>query len=439
MHNIGARIVAVVLLSLISISSAWGYSYISSADSSSSLSTPPTDSTSTILPTPTPTPTVDKNIYPIPASKVSSVLFSLSQHVGGSKKDEILNVIDTGRDIYLIGDSDSPDKDVCAKKTSSVFVTKLSSSTLDKTHSISISESVPTYYLTSTLIKDGILIITTDKESITIHRYSYNLVYLNSTKLMIGDVVKADSYLVDDEVYLLLGTKNGVHMVKTSHLLEIKYARLVAEQCSMQSSILGSGDFLLVTNCPQGIRLHRVSYDSNVTNTSYIYQEEAKAIDISPSLDSSIGAYAILYTTSSHLRLRIIDQSLLTVQDTLVDSGSRGRLIPLSRGYLVISYDTTSSTTLCKHGDIIKNNSIKFDDNVVYQPKADSVLLIGTIGDMVSVYDYTQSLETSYHISIPYAKPVYLNEYLMVLNSNQNVSPYINGYGDTDGYILRYD
>ena len=255
----------------------------------------------------------------------------------------------------------------------------------------------------------------------------------------IGDVVKADSYLVDDEVYLLLGTKNGVHMVKTSHLLEIKYARLVAEQCSMQSSMLGSRDFLLVTNCPQGIRLHRVSYDSNVTNTSYIYQEEAKAIDISPSLDSSIGAYAILYTTSSHLRLRIIDNSLITVQDTLVDSGSRGRLIPLSRGYLVISYDTTSSTTLCKHGDIIKNNSIKFDNNVVYQPKSDSVLLIGTIGDMVSVYDYTQSLETSYHISIPYAKPVYLNEYLMVLNSNQNVSPYVNNYGDTDGYILRYN
>lgn len=437
MHNIGARIVAVVLLSLISISSAWGYSYISSADISESLTSPPPNSTTTI--TPTPTPTVDRNVYPISATTLSSVLFSLSQNVGGSRQDKVLNVIDAGSDIYLIGSSDSPDKDVCTKNSDSVFVTKLSSSTLAKTGSICISEDAPSYYLGSTLIKDGILIITTDKDSITLHKYSCNLVYLDSTRLMIAGVTKADSYIVDDDVYLMLGKENGVHMLKTNHLLEIKYVRLIVDQGSMQNSMLGSGGFLVVTNCSQGIRLQMISYDSSVMHTSYIYQDEAMAIDLSPSLDTSVGAYAILYTSLSSLRLRIIDTSLNTMQDTLVDTGSRGRLIPLSRGYLVISYDTTYSTTLCKHGDVIKKNSIKFDDNVVYQPKADSVLLIGTMRDMVSVYDYTVELETAYHISIPYAEPVYINEYLMVLNTNLNTSPYLNGYGCTDGYILRYN
>ena len=175
--------------------------------------------------------------------------------------------------------------------------------------------------------KDGILIVTSDSESITLHKYSYNLVYLNSSKLMIGGALKADSYLIDNDIYLLLGNENSVHIVKTNHLLEIKYARLIAEQCTMHSSMISSGGFLVVTNCTQGIRIQIVSYDSDVTSTSYIYQEEATAIDVSPSLDSNLGAYAVLYTTSSTLRLRIIDNSLLTLQDTLVDTGSRGRLI----------------------------------------------------------------------------------------------------------------
>ena len=438
MHNIGARIVAVALLSLISISSAWGYSIVSSVEPNNTLSPPTTNSTPTTNPTPTPTPTVDRNTYPISATKLSSVLFSLSQNLGGSKDDEILNVIDTGSDIYLIGSSDSPDKDVCATTPSSVFVTKLSSS-LAKTNSICIGGGTPTYYLTSTLTKDGILIVTSDSESITLHKYSYNLVYLNSSKLMIGGALKADSYLVDNDIYLLLGNENSVHIVKTNHLLEIKYARLIAEQCTMHSSMISSGGFLVVTNCTQGIRIQIVSYDSDVTSTSYIYQEEATAIDVSPSLDSSLGAYAVLYTTSSTLRLRIIDHSLLTLQDTLVDTGSRGRLIPLARGYLVVSYDTNSSTTLCKHGDIIKKNAgPKFDNDVHYYPKTNSVLLIGTLDDMVSIYDYTEELETAYHVSIPYAKPVYINEYLMVLNTSLNASPYLGGYGGKDGYILKY-
>ena len=143
MHHSSARIVAIVLLSLISIGSAFGYSYVSSARADMNLNTPSDIPTVTPSPNPSPSPNpppiIDKNTYPIPANALSSPLFSLSQHVGGSKNDEVLEVLNAGKDIFLVGESDSDDKDICATKPS-VFVTKITAYDLTKTASVLVHE-----------------------------------------------------------------------------------------------------------------------------------------------------------------------------------------------------------------------------------------------------------------------------------------------------------
>ena len=443
MHSSSARIVAIVLLSLISIGSACGYSYVSSAHAQINQNQSPSIDASTTPSPPqtntTPTPTVDRNVYPISANTLSSPLFSLSQHVGGSGDDEILEVINAGQDTFVIGVSNSPDKDVCANYQT-VFLTKLTTLNLTKTTAICVNRDEDIGYLGSKLIQDGIVIITTNSNGITIHKYSYNLVYLNSTAIPLQSPLSADTYLVENDMYLIVENVEGIHLITFDQSLDVDYCRLVVSDGTLASSLLTANGLLLISNHQNSIRMTSIGYDSNVISTSYIHSQSISAIDLCPSLDSSVGANMLLYSLDGALRIRLLDISLNCVYDKDVGSGNSGTIIPLARGYLVVSYDTQTSTLVCKHGDILKENvGIKFDNHVVYYQKSNHLILLGTHKEEVFIYGYTDEFEITYRVTIPRADPIYVDDTLVVLNSSEHVSPYVEGYGGIEGYILKYN